>query len=290
MPAYQRPIVYYLVIPTNATTGQRIVLDGVNGVELVYDSFNQVIASIAPGTGTSTDGQSYVAGIASYASGNRSNYSQLFNGQLVLNTPLDTVAAGAAVLDNSGVNSDQPELQLFSPAYSGIPMANAAYIHLFGANVGFTDNPYVRISARGGPAGDMDVQIAGTLRYASPTGSASETWHALSYAANWTDGPFAPGKYTRDANGRILFSGMIQFTGGATGAPITVFTLPVGYRPDRSMNLPLQDSPGTTINPATFTLQLGTNGVASITNFAGTIASGHLFSLEDLGFSLAQIP
>lgn len=43
MVAFQNPIIQYLVIPSGATTGQRIVIDGVNGRIIIYDANNNIV-------------------------------------------------------------------------------------------------------------------------------------------------------------------------------------------------------------------------------------------------------
>lgn len=49
MVAYTQPIILTLTIPTGATTGQRIVIDGVHGVIDIFDSSNTRIAELGNG-------------------------------------------------------------------------------------------------------------------------------------------------------------------------------------------------------------------------------------------------
>jgi hypothetical protein len=57
-----------LTIPFGATTGERIVLDGVHGVILLYNSANQLVASYAPINGSDGKGSTYVGpGLAVYS-------------------------------------------------------------------------------------------------------------------------------------------------------------------------------------------------------------------------------
>jgi hypothetical protein len=294
--AFPTSVIFYLTIPTNATTGQRIVLDGINGAILVYDSLNDLIASVASGPGTDTAGNPWVAGFTSYNGSAHSNYAQLFNGELTLNTPLDTVAGGVVVVDNNGPNGDQPETQVFSPAYSGFPQPNAAYVQLFGANATDSEAPYVRIGARGGPASDMNVLISGQLVYSSPSslGNGPEIWHQVGNAgepafnANWsnTGAPWGNLKFTRTANNTVKLTGVVQWGDGAVAAPQTIFTLPVGYRPNRQIMQPIIVLAANASTPQVESIVVTTAGLVQLTCYPAGGPNTPI-TLEGFEFDLA---
>jgi hypothetical protein len=289
MVAFNTQVIEYLVIPSGATTGQRIVIDGVNGVILIYDSSNVLVDSITFGPGTDGTGQSYLAGITSYNDPQRGSYAQLFNGALALSTPLATTPGGADVFDNTGVNGDQPVLQVFSPAVSGFPQPNAAYVQLFGANAANTEQPYVWIGSRGGPAQDINVLIGGQLRYTASSGglgSGVEDWHQPTLNTNWanTGSGFGNFAYRRNALGAVEFTGLIQWNGAATPAPDPVFTLPVGYRPDRTVHVVALSSPGPGTNPTTENIEVTSAGVVQVTNYSS--GPNTPLSFENVAFYL----
>jgi len=284
MVAYQNPIVFFLVIPTNATTGARIVLDGINGFLLVYDANNALIGSIAGRDGTDSLGNPVFRGLVDYDHTNKFIATQLDQGEirfLYLNYAVGSYIPGAMGPTNPGASTTAPgALQIASPSLNG---DHRAVITLDGTSIDGTATPEVLMLATDGT--QLEVAIQGILTTFGFSG-----WNDVSFAANWTNfgNGFGNVRYRIIPDGFIAMQGMAMFTGGATGASIQLFTFPVGFRPDRSINMGLQDSPGTTTNPATFTFQFGTNGVVSITNFAGTITSGHLFSFEGLAFSVSS--
>lgn len=69
-----------LTLPTGATSGARIVLDGTTDTELVYDASGNLIASIAATSGTDGFGNSYPAGISSSGGLISNSIFLLYNG------------------------------------------------------------------------------------------------------------------------------------------------------------------------------------------------------------------
>lgn len=49
MVAFKNSIIFFLVIPTGATTGQRILIDGINGVIDIFNNSNHLIAQLGAG-------------------------------------------------------------------------------------------------------------------------------------------------------------------------------------------------------------------------------------------------
>lgn len=287
MVAFNNQVIQYLVIPSGATSGARIVIDGINGVILVYDSNNALIASVAPSPGTDPTGQIWVAGFGAYDDPTHMNYSQLYNGDLFLNTPLDSAAGGTGVEDSRGPVANQPVTHVFSPAYTGTPQPIAAFVDLFGGNVAQTRDPYVRLSMAGF-SNDMNVLVAGQMLYSLPgnPNNGPETWHQPALNANWTNtgGTFGNFAYRRNVMGGVDFTGMIQWGAAATPAPDPVFTLPAGYRPNRTVHLAILSSPAAATNPTTETVEITTGGVVQITNYAS--GPNTPLSFEGLSFYL----
>jgi hypothetical protein len=120
-----------------------------------------------------------------------------------------------------------------------------------------------------------------------PGGLGAETWHQVTYATNWSDQGSGFGKvaYRFTPDGRVAFSGMAKLT-GTSAAPATVFSLPAGYRPNRTVNLTELISTSPTVNPATEMIQVATNGDVFVTCYAGNVNPGPI-SFENLSFYLS---
>lgn len=283
---FDSPIISTFTIPSGATSGQRIVFDGVNGVILVYNAANVLVESVAFANGTDSTGQNYVAGFGSYDSTDHKHYSQLFNGALVLNidNPPEVIGAIVQALMSQGPSADQPGLLLTSPSNDGV----SAALELFGGNVAATEAPYARFGLNGA-AVDMDVTIGGQLKYSpsSSLGAGPEMWHNILPVANWTNlgVPWGDPKFTRTAVGTVRLSGALVWSGVVTAAPVTVFTLPVGYRPNRQLHLTTYTMPVPAVTPQAQTIEITTAGVVSLTNYP---AGGPItpITIEGLEFDL----
>lgn len=114
----------------------------------------------------------------------------------------------------------------------------------------------------------------------------AEVWHSAAYGANWSDngGSFRPVKYRLSSDGQqVSLIGLAKFT-GTTTAPSTVFTLPVGYRPDGSCNF-VSAIQGNPVSP--YAIGITSGGLVTVTQFGGTINPGPV-SFEGINFYVSS--
>lgn len=128
------------------------------------------------------------------------------------------------------------------------------------------------------PAG---LFIIGTVHY--------DPWHEPSLATGWSNvgDPFADAGYRRTPDGHVELAGLIQFT-GTTSAPVTMFTLPEGYRPDHTKVFTTSSNPGSGVTPTVRSIQVDTDGNVILTNFTGPANPG-VVSLDGIYFPVKLV-
>lgn len=197
-----------------------------------------LIATIAPASGTDSFGNAYLDGVVSYQG---SGFTGLAAGNLWLGLIADgyTGAGFVGSLGTSGIVASSPDP-------SGTPDA-ATWALVSG------DTTTTPKSAAGYPHLDVGQGTAGVMQWingaviastVSGGTSTAETWQTPSYNANWsgtaTFGTISGGlgtlKYRKDAEDNTWLLGC--FT-AAAGAGSAVFNLPAAYRPSTNYPFPV---------------------------------------------------
>lgn len=280
MVSFQNPVIQYLVIPSGATSGARIVIDGVRGLVLVYDAFSELVASVA-GQPFLNDGfgNFIYPGVTAYDETVQLVAVELTEGQVKfqpIGNPTQDVASiiGTNVLGEPA--NIAPVMQLISPN-AGVAFAQTV-LELWGQSPDGSSLQKFRLYDLSGA--DADVQVTGIIRYGQTT------WVQPALNAGWanTGSGFGNFAYRRNALGGVEFTGLIQWNSAATPAPDPVFTLPVGFRPDRNVNIGAQSSPGPGTNPTTETFQITSGGVVQVTNYSS--GPNTPISFENVAFYL----
>lgn len=122
------------------------------------------------------------------------------------------------------------------------------------------------------------------LYYASDT-----TWTAMTLAGSWGNAgsPAGNAKYRRSPEGFVQFSGDISWGDGVTAPPVTITTLPTGYRPNRQVTLNCQYNPAAAgTQPIGMSITVSTAGVVQLTNYPAASGPFSPLSLENLQFAL----
>lgn len=119
-----------LVIPTDATTGPRIVLDGTTGVITVYDAANFAVATISPADGFLTQSATGEVGqvdqgVVRVGSSDWDNTASLSAQPSIANGGLSTFLGSAT--DTLGPGNAQVGLTLDPGDASGFPYATAEF-------------------------------------------------------------------------------------------------------------------------------------------------------------------
>jgi hypothetical protein len=227
MVAFQNPIVYYLTIPSGATSGERVVIDGVNGVIDIYNSSNVLIAQIGNGAGlTLYSGE----GIVFADNADPNNHANIFSSttDIVIDGYTYTSSnTGHSVFDYFDMGINQISIGF---AISGSGNSEGGNIGIF--PVGIQLNPENQ------SPGGLLVQFDSTsyAEIALTTSGGTEGWHAAILTGGWTAGStagyYSGLQYYRDATGIVHVTGCVK---APAAAPNTIIaTLPVGYRPSSS--------------------------------------------------------
>jgi hypothetical protein len=213
-----------LVLPNGATSGLRIVLDADQGVILVYNASDQLIASIAP----SDNGNQWLAGVCSYAyddaSGNN-HVTQINLGSMIVNTfdagARNFVAPGGISLDDAGV-SYPVALRVTAPTYYTDPVSpgvsHSATMELnsqYQDTDGLIHSPRMMIYDNShGQQSPVDLVITGYAYAAQPVSwpgvPVAETWHPFNIYGGWVQNSSAETfSYKLDSQGWVRFKGAL---------------------------------------------------------------------------------
>jgi hypothetical protein len=200
-----------IVLPTGATSGQRLVIDGTSDTITGYDAGNNVVLRISPASGFQdiqgttfaqlANGILFLANTSAYT-----NPASLFIGSDGLNVVGPNTTGGTA---------DAPPRLILTPGDNG-GTVNAV------AQIGVTTS-----------ATTTDLYVNGPIINGLQAFPA--TWQTPSYAANWAGSTtfnatagFQTLQFRLDAEDNVWLYGCFQFN---AGAGTDIFTLPAGYRP-----------------------------------------------------------
>lgn len=224
-----------ITLPSGATVGARIVLDGTLGVILVYDQDNELVDSIAPEDGVDPQGTDYYRGITNYAG---DEYVQMGIGNLFLgvrpdpNDPTFDPQPGSM-----GIIGDSRSMGLQSPHNQDY--ADTANWKFVAGNISSG------IGTEGFPHSSNwrgDIWLGGSsggalIRSIVPSGQSDEipeTWHVVgdtgepAFGSGWTSasssGTYQPLQYRLDAEDNLYLTGVFHATTASPGSG--VFTLP----------------------------------------------------------------
>lgn len=230
-----------LTLPAGVTSGQRIVLDGINGLILVYDANNDLIAYMAPRSGVEPGGKPYDIGMGIIPR----NQGVSSNGLTAISLNADSgniifsynPNSGAVPFDTDGLitgfnpdSDDNENAYLFfaAPATNadGVQMELELDSRSKDGTVGHKARISPNFFASDATANATRVQIAGFLERITMASHSYtvETWKNLTYANSYVGG-----QYKLFPDGEVRFRANIN--SGTAGVPIKVATIPAGYRP-----------------------------------------------------------
>jgi hypothetical protein len=220
-----------LVLPYGKTSGQRIVLDGVNGEIDVYDDTNQKAVAIGPGPevlvtgdgvidildpttnkeavlmvrgGAGTTPEIMLNGSGTFASGSISMTLQMDD----LNDQKFRMFMGRRGQDDSRAAINQWDIE-----------ATRNYFAMNGYDVDFATSTHGWMFDPT-PPGALVALVAGV----------KETWHDVALLNGWANrAGFDHLSYRIDVTGRVFFRGSIA--GGTSVSGTQIGTVPAGYRP-----------------------------------------------------------
>lgn len=260
---YQRS----LTIPTGATSGARIVIDGNAGTISVYNASNQLVTLIGGSDGSLTVfGSTVFAKLVSGA-------IQL--GQIVNGAP-DTANAGQ-MLAVSGAPGD---LIIESAVDPGIPSNDRASIGLFGGaqnqKTGSTGNPTIQVFDTAGNS-DVDINLSGTVIQNQDV-PIPYSWTEPPLNAGWDTAAIRSGRpfqVRRDAQNNVVLTGSLDTTSTTPANPIC--NVGFTFSSNQSFVVVHQNSGGSLVNMCVgFVTTTGQLEIFS----AGSIAVGDIFTFN----------
>lgn len=264
-----------LTIPTGATTGERIVIDGTTGLISVYNQFGNLVDQIGGANGA----------IISFTTGHTTDIA-LQEGALLLGHA-DAGFAGAGSI--SGRLLPGGSIELDTGTGDSAHLDGAVALLLAGQDsqtTGSTTTPQLQL-ADVDASSPVDVLISGSLIGTSLSGTPN-TWQTPVYGTGWAGdsavgGVLQPLQYRLDAQNNLIFDGVMHTT-SATPAAVA-FTLPAGYRPlGKGRRFATLSNTGSLV-PVYVTV--GTNGQVSVTVNPG---AANVDVMMEVALPLGQIP
>lgn len=233
-----------IVLPNGVTTGQRIVLDGVNGDIFVYDVNNNLIASITP---ASNAGQ-WVGGVAvyDYPAPGAGSYVRMISDLIEFgawNGRQAFVRNGLIQVDDSGL-TNPAVVEMRAPS-DDAPNGHSAALELDSQyNNGVSTIPPVAMIYDNSVTVDVAVDLIvtgityGRDRTLSNNGlfgtPVRESWHNIAIGGTWTQDtgslPFSC---------RVTSTGFVKFRGGILAGTRTngtvIGTVPAAFKPAKDL-------------------------------------------------------
>lgn len=244
-----------LVIPTGATTGARVIIDGTTGLISIYNSTNELVDEIGGPDGS----------IISFATGFSTDVGLregkiLFGlGPTFTNAGFlygDLITGGGLVLSTGTGDADHVDaLELIYRAGRNAQTTGSA----FAPGLTVCD---INLSS---PA---DLLVTGSVLKAEVGTKTAYTWQSPSYAPNWSGATSFSGlggptlKIRHMAEDDVLVYGLATT---AAGAGTTAFTLPAGYYPANVAG-----------NGVTGTVMRNRGGTLSVAPLAVDLTNGNL--------------
>lgn len=199
-----------LTLPWDATTGMRIVLDGVNGRILFYDAANELVLSAAPGDGTDPDGNDIERGFTTYNSAANTR-ATLDSGTIGVRSMSDPdfqtiLQQGRLYITEDGGATDGMEINFDADEGFNLKRLNTTRTSVWNGHNGYW---------YAGTGFSFDI----------------EDWTALGIIPGWgnSGAPYTDAEYKLGSDGRVYLRGMIN--GGALADGTLVAGMPAAYAP-----------------------------------------------------------
>lgn len=231
-----------LVLPSNATTGARIVIDGNSNAILIYNAANQLTEAISPVAGTDAAGNAYPSGYTAFnPAATPISFTNIKDGIMY-----------QGFIPNAGTQPDFTHISFLEAAsqttaiyQSPWTAGNAPIQELYTAGTGSafgSTAPSLQIQSGGAGNFPVDAVLLGALRGGDPVNGAY-TWQTVNptggatpaFNTNWSSNSLFNGqscpalRFRIDNENNLWVYG--QFLAGAVVPGTTVFVLPVGFRP-----------------------------------------------------------
>lgn len=223
-----------LTLPTGATSGPRIVLDGSTSVIRMYDSAGLLCFELNSNTGDLTMLNNLFQTFIQLTGGSVGTADGFYTGPLITPGVLPTATE---VNNSANIVIVNASLDIESPAHVGVAPNTSHLVLLPGLNGSTTGGFTPSVSLTPGDlASDVDVLVPGSIVKSDRNNSyLAYQWQAAAsiYRANWFDGGVFAGLggdqllYRLDAEDNLVIQGLSTTTGPGT----FIMDLPPAYRP-----------------------------------------------------------
>lgn len=235
-----------ITLPTGATTGQRIVLNGVTGEIDIYDAANNWIVTINPSNGL-------------FLSPNITNFTTAGYVQIDPYTPavfflpaadgVHTWQEGYLKTGDFGAPNYSPYAYLASPIETGLSPAfgDESRIYLIGRSKLNPSTAPSTVDMYGDQAqfinvnGPALVRVEGTMKY--QTAGTLETWHTIGVGTGLVNGWTGTIRYRRLVSPPNTIQVYANLVPGTKVDGTTITTMPVGYLAGTAQDMPAMGSP-----------------------------------------------
>lgn len=271
-----------------------------NGLE-VFDNNGRLIASVFPQNttftnpgGTSFDcpfgfsTYNYPSGVATQPDYINTIVEQFYS--FGYNSPTLFLLSGSMSATEPNNVAKQPNIKIQAPVDNNTNFG-VSVVQVDGQSVDGTGPAQVLIYGKNGGITLPNIVTTNTLFYGFALAAnlnagviSGETWHGISYNANWADSAGKPVQYRLMPDGTVLMRGWATYSGGALASGSTIATLPVGYRPGQ---IHLQMISQAFAAPVTVQGQIDTNGNLQV--FYGAAITNPTFSFDNFRYPLSSL-
>ncbi len=247
-----------ITLPSGATSGARVVIDGTADTIIVYRADNSIAVSIAAAAGTDAYGNAFPAGVYSFNDA---------DGQaiLVANGVLSLISTSEPN-DPSTMLNQGPGLAEWYSGTNGLGTQDGVIATLLAGSPGHStlDGNEPQLTLQDGKASSpVSLALSGAVVYTSDAG-VRDTWQTPTLGSGWALGPqggsFQSLQFRRDGFDNVVLSGVIHCTSATPSS--TLFTLPSGYQPIAGHRPGITSNQGGTY--AARSIEISTSGVVTV--------------------------
>lgn len=299
MVAFQNPVIQTITIPSGATTGTRIVIDGVNGTINVYDMNNVLVGQWRASDAVMMFQNDAMTGKMEFHPSGLPSYG-VYPGIYFFAANTPGGYAGAAYIQANPDVNNSPQIGINSGQYIDTSGLHGARGRLFMQDH-VSSLAQIDVSTQSEIGGAFEsTDTTATIHYTDPTTGTqirpfyvthvgnsncdqpilNDSWQNVVFSNGWGNaGGFSA------VQARIDTSGYLRLRGNASGGTLTdgtvMFTLPAGYAPVSTNVLPAAVT--ASVNPTQLSrVIVNSSGTVQVfgVNFAGflTVSLAGIFT------------
>lgn len=248
MVAFQNPVIQTITIPSGATTGTRIVIDGVNGTISVYDANNVLVGQWRSSDAVMMFQNDAMTGKMEFHPSGLPGYGS-FPGIYFFAANTPGGFAGAAYIQANPDANNSPQIGINSGQYLDTSGLHEVRGRIFMADHGLTignidvttqnfvggwialdDNEFILAFTDPTTASTIGIFAAGTKNFGADVPIITDTWQNVTFSNGWSNnGGFSACQVRMDTSGYVRLRGS-ALPGTRTDGTV-ICTLPAAYVP-----------------------------------------------------------